>query len=102
MDRDPLVVERSIDINALQNLIADDRPVALARGFIVVADGRYLGMGAALGLLRASLVESAAVNRRLEKALEASESASRLKSRFFANLSHELRTPSMPLSALPR
>jgi len=93
MDRDPLVVERSIDINALQNLIADDRPVALACGFIVVADGRYLGMGAALGLLRASLVESAAVNRRLEKALEASESASRLKSRFFANLSHELRTP---------
>jgi two-component system cell cycle sensor histidine kinase PleC len=93
MDRDPLVVERSIDINALQNLIADDRPVALARGFIVVADGRYLGMGAALGLLRASLVESAAVNRRLEKVLEASESASRLKSRFFANLSHELRTP---------
>ena len=93
MDRDPLVVERSIDIRALQNLIADDRPAALARGFIVVADGRYLGMGAALGLLRASLVESAAVNRRLEKALEASESASRLKSRFFANLSHELRTP---------
>jgi two-component system, cell cycle sensor histidine kinase PleC len=93
MDRDPLIVERSIDINALQILISDDRPSALTRGFIVVADGRYLGMGAALGLLRASLVEGAAINRRLEEALEASESASRLKSRFFANLSHELRTP---------
>jgi len=93
MDRDPLVVERAIGINALQHLIADDRPSALTRGFVVVADGRYLGMGAALGLLRASLAESAAVNRRLETALEASESASRLKSRFFANLSHELRTP---------
>jgi two-component system, cell cycle sensor histidine kinase PleC len=93
MDRDPLIVDRSIDIMALQHLIADDRPSALTRGFIVVADGRYVGMGAALGLLRASLSESAAVNRRLAEALDASESASRLKSRFFANLSHELRTP---------
>ena len=93
MDRDPLIVDRDIDIVALQHLIADDRPSALTRGFIVVADGRYVGMGAALGLLRASLSEAAAVNRRLAQALEASESASRLKSRFFANLSHELRTP---------
>jgi two-component system, cell cycle sensor histidine kinase PleC len=93
MDRDPLIVDRCIDIVALQHLIADDRPSALTRGFIVVADGRYVGMGAALGLLRASLSETAAVNRRLAEALDASESASRLKSRFFANLSHELRTP---------
>ena len=93
MDRDPLIVDRGIDIVALQHLIADDRPSALARGFIVVADGRYVGMGAALGLLRASLSEMATVNRRLAQALDASESASRLKSRFFANLSHELRTP---------
>lgn len=93
MDRDPLIVDRGIDIVALQHLIADDRPSALTRGFIVVSDGRYFGMGAALGLLRASLSESAAVNRRLAEALDASESASRLKSRFFANLSHELRTP---------
>jgi two-component system, cell cycle sensor histidine kinase PleC len=93
MDRDPLIVDRGIDIVALQHLIADDRPSALTRGFIVVADVHYVGMGAALGLLRASLSESAAVNRRLAEALDASESASRLKSRFFANLSHELRTP---------
>ncbi|MCA3262755.1 MAG: HAMP domain-containing histidine kinase [Telmatospirillum sp.] len=93
MDRDPLIVDRGIDIVALQHLIADDRPSALTRGFIVVANGRYVGMGAALGLLRASLSESAALNRRLAEALETSESASRLKSRFFANLSHELRTP---------
>jgi two-component system cell cycle sensor histidine kinase PleC len=93
MDRDPLIVDRGIDIVALQHLIADDRPSALTRGFIVVSDGRYFGMGAALGLLRASLSESAAVNRRLAEALDASESASRLKSRFFANLSHELGTP---------
>src|SRR5690606_24258012 len=42
MDASPLVVDRGIRIEALQSLIATDRPSALLRGFIITEGERYL------------------------------------------------------------
>jgi two-component system cell cycle sensor histidine kinase PleC len=93
MDTEPLIVERGIAIEALQHVIASDRPSALLRGFIITDDGRYLALGTALSLLQASLARTEQRSRELERAYAAAESANRTKSSFLANMSHELRTP---------
>jgi two-component system, cell cycle sensor histidine kinase PleC len=93
MDTDPLIVDIGTEASEIQSKISLDRPDALVRGFIVVDDGRYAGMGTALSLMRASLEEFEATNRRLSQALAEAQSAMDLKSRFLANLSHEFRTP---------
>lgn len=92
-DRNFLAVDRGIDILDLQNLIEREHPNALIRGFAVTAEGRYVGYGDALALLRASLAESGAANACLDAALREAQSAGRMKARFLANVSHELRTP---------
>jgi two-component system, cell cycle sensor histidine kinase PleC len=93
MDREPMLVERSMPIETIQSMIASDRPSALLRGFIVTDQGRYLGLGTALGLLRATLARSEQRGIELREAYEAATAASRAKSAFLANMSHELRTP---------
>lgn len=93
MDPSPLIVERDIRLEALQSVIATDRPSALLRGFIIAERGRYLAMGSALSLLKASLVHREERARELERAYAAAASASNMKSSFLANMSHELRTP---------
>ncbi|MFZ5791853.1 MAG: sensor histidine kinase [Pseudomonadota bacterium] len=93
MDTEPLIVERGIAIEALQHVIASDRPSALLRGFIITDEGRYLALGTALSLLQASLARTEQRSRELERAYAAAESANRTKSSFLANMSHELRTP---------
>ncbi len=93
MDRTPLIVESDINIDALEWLIASERPGALSQGFIVTHAGRYLGVGSALSLLRASLRRTERQKRRLERAGLKLARANKSKSRFLANTSHELRTP---------
>jgi diguanylate cyclase (GGDEF)-like protein len=52
MDREPLVVERTVSLQELSSLILDMEPYHLASGFIVTDRGSYLGMGSGHDLLR--------------------------------------------------
>jgi two-component system cell cycle sensor histidine kinase PleC len=92
MDPNPLIVESGVAIDALEWMIAVNRPAALTRGFIVVRDGGYIGVGTALTLLQLSMARSEQRNRQIEDARGAAEAANRAKSRFLAVMSHELRT----------
>ncbi|MBI1244145.1 MAG: CBS domain-containing protein [Alphaproteobacteria bacterium] len=93
MDHKPIVVERADTVGAIKSRLSSELTDAGVRGFIVAERGRYVGIGSVLGLLRASLRESEAMNGRLAEALAQSESEGQLKSKFLANLSHEFRTP---------
>jgi len=93
MDATPLVVESSVQVEALESLIATENPSALMRGFVVTTGGRYAGVATALSLLQLNLARTARRNREAEEARHAAESANRSKSRFLAVMSHELRTP---------
>ena len=93
MDSNPLIVESGVAIDELEWMIAANQPAALTRGFIVVRDGAYIGVGTALTLLQLSMARSEQRNRQIEDARGAAEAANRAKSRFLAVMSHELRTP---------
>jgi signal transduction histidine kinase len=77
----------------LQSLIAEEKPSALMRGFILTRRGAYFGMGSALALLRVSVERSMNRNRELLRARNLAERANLSKSQFLATVSHELRTP---------
>lgn len=52
MDRQPLIVDKSMSLEDLSGLITNMEPHQLSYGFIITDEGRYLGMGSVHDLLR--------------------------------------------------
>ena len=52
MDRQPLVVEKTMSLQAISNLITNMEPYHLSNGFIITEGGRYLGVSSGHALLR--------------------------------------------------
>ncbi|MBO6825526.1 MAG: hypothetical protein JJ879_04940 [Sneathiella sp.] len=93
MDSNPLIVDISMDVDAVEQLIVDQYPKALSAGFIITKKGGYLGMGTAISLLRKSVDQTRYRNAQLEAASAQARHANTVKSQFLASMSHELRTP---------
>jgi diguanylate cyclase (GGDEF)-like protein/PAS domain S-box-containing protein len=70
MDKDPLVVEAATPTAEFMSRMLTERPSDLLRGFIVVDQGRYLGVGTALGLLHHASQDA---KRRMAELAEAAE-----------------------------
>ena len=52
MDDDPLIVDKGTQIAELSDLVVKKGKAAFTQGFIVTADGRYLGVGSGFDLMR--------------------------------------------------
>ncbi len=101
MVRGPLTVDSGIDLAQLVRVILDERPAALAEGFVAVdEDFSYVGVGEARNLLlaltrgngelRDALALSRETGARLDNELRVAK-ATRVN--FAAQISHEIRTP---------
>jgi signal transduction histidine kinase/ActR/RegA family two-component response regulator len=100
MNTSPLIAEGSTTVAEFTGEALDERPSELMLGFIVVEDGRYLGVGTLLSLLQATSVANRAhaeemtrIAERLNIAKVEAQSALTAKSQFLAVMSHEIRTP---------
>ena len=93
MDRAPLIVGPDTSISELSERIGRDKPSALMSGFIIAEEGRFIGMGSVLDILRLQVEEGRQRGLELEAARTEAVRADAAKLQFLANMSHELRTP---------
>jgi signal transduction histidine kinase/AmiR/NasT family two-component response regulator len=100
MDAEPAVIEAGVRVDAFCDAFLKGGPGALARGFIVTHEGRYLGVGTGVSILQAVNEDQRLQNRTLiEQSRDLNDTrvqaiaAARARSQFLAIMSHELRTP---------
>ena len=100
MDREPPVVEAGVKVSAVCDVLLRSDTGALVRGFIVTRQGRYLGVGSCVAILRAMHEQRltdekvmAEQSRALADSQAQAQAAAQAKSQFLNILGAELRTP---------
>ncbi len=100
MDHEPVVVETSTQISTFSESMLSGRASNLMRGYVMVENGRYVGVGTVLSLLQATSAAGRAkadelneTIRRMGEAKTIAHTTAKAKSEFLAVMSHELRTP---------
>ncbi|WP_282008909.1 response regulator [Brevundimonas aveniformis] len=100
MDVEPVVIEGSIKLMGMADVLLQQSNHQMTRGFVVTQQGRYMGVGSLFSLLKAEHdLRSDADFKRFEiqairaEADDAIQSAAQARSGFLALLSRELRTP---------
>jgi len=70
MDKDPLIVDATTPIETLGALAVESGDKTLADGFLIVDDGKYVGLGSGLELMRMLVALQAEKNRQVMQSID--------------------------------
>jgi two-component system cell cycle sensor histidine kinase PleC len=93
MNANPLIVDDSVSLDDIKQLIVSDYPTAIQAGFLIASQSSFAGIGTMGKLLELTVTQAQRRLVELDDARRAAEDAAAARSRFLATMSHELRTP---------